>query len=117
MGRAVLMAVLAAASAAPAMGQAPTRIGPPLSAVSDSRPAPPREPPPLAFSASRREDGAIRQGMVGSWSLSPGVEAGIGLYSVTDDSRRAPETRRTWSPMDVGRRTERVAAVGLKLRF
>ena len=116
MGRAALIAALAAASAAPALAQAPARIGPPASLRSEGIPAPPRKPP-LAFSAARQEDGALRQGMVGSWALSPGVEAGVGLYSVTDDSRRAPETRRSWSPMDVGRRSERVAAVGLKLRF
>ena len=115
MSRPLASAALAAALAAsPALGQGPAQIGPPAPAQ-PSRSAP--KPPPVSFSYSEQEPGLVRQGMVGTLPLSPGISAGLGLYSVTDDSRRAPETRRTWSPMEVGRRSERVAAVGLKVRF
>jgi hypothetical protein len=101
------LALLAAALALPAPAAAQGQIGPP--ARPPARQAP--EPPPVAFSYSSRDSGLVQQGLVGTLPLSPGLSA------VTDDSRRSPETRRNWTPMEVGRRTERVAAVGLKLRF
>lgn len=107
------LALLAAALALPAPAAAQGQIGPP--ARPPARQAP--EPPPVAFSYSSRDSGLVQQGLVGTLPLSPGLSAGVGLFSVTDDSRRSPETRRNWTPMEVGRRTERVAAVGLKLRF
>ena len=115
MRRPTLIAAFAAALliAPPAFAQGQAQLGPPL------QHEPPRQPPqrtPVSFSYSEQE-GTIRKGLVGEWSLSESASAGVGLYSVTDDSRRSPETRRTWTGMEVGRRTERVAAVGLKLRF
>ena len=109
-----IAALAAALAASPASGQGQPQVGPP-DPSQPSRSAP--KPPPVSFSYSEQEPGLVRQGMVGTLPLAPGVSAGIGLYSVTEDSRRAPETRRFWSPMDVGRRSERVAAVGLKVRF
>ncbi len=119
MRRPASIAALAAAFllSAPAAGQGLAVSGPP--APAPERPVAPAGRPaaPVSFSYSQQEGGVIRQGMVGTLSLAPGVSAGVGLYAVTDDSRRAPETRRNWTPMEVGRRSERIAAVGLKLRF
>ena len=106
----LLVALLAAAIAGPASGEGP--VGP------TAAPAPVApERPPIAFSHASPDAGLVRQGLVGSLPLSPGLSAGIGLFSVLDEPKRPPETRRNWTPMEVGRRTGRVAAVGLKLRF
>lgn len=118
MKRPHLIGALAAALAAfPAAGQGLPQSGPPSALDRSAAPSLPRERLPLSFSHSEDDRGLVRQGMVGTVPLAPGISAGVGLFSVTDDSRKAPETRRSWSPMEVGRRTERVAAVGLKLRF
>jgi hypothetical protein len=45
------------------------------------------------------------------------VEAGVGLFSVTGNSRKAPEARRGWTVKEMSPRSENIAAVGVKLRF
>ena len=105
-----LVALLAAAVAAPAPGQ--SGIGPlPGSSV---RQSPGRPPAAIGYSAPAR---GLQQGLVGSWPISSGLSAGIGMFPVIEELKRPPETRRNWTPMEVGRRTGRVAAVGLRLRF
>ena len=118
MKRPHLIGALAAALAAfPAAAQGLPQSGPPVPLDQPRLPPPPGERPPVSLSYSEDDRGLVRQGMVGTLPIAPHLSAGIGLFSVTDDSRKAPETRRSWSPMDVGRRTERVAAIGLKIRF
>jgi hypothetical protein len=78
---------------------------------------------PAGLGLSRRtltqQDGspASRNGVVGSWSLSPGMQAGVGLFSVTADSRKQADTRRMPSTDSVAPKRQRIAAVGLSLSF
>jgi hypothetical protein len=78
---------------------------------------------PAGFGLSRRtltqQDGspASRNGIVGSWSLSPGMQAGVGLFSVTADGRKQADTRRMPSTDSVAPKRQRIAAVGLSLSF
>ena len=67
----------------------------------------------------REEDGssAIRRGLVGSWEVSEGLSAGLGLFAVTHDDQKEPEFRRNWTAKNVNPRNRKVAAVGLNLRF
>jgi len=61
---------------------------------------------------------ATRRGLIGSWPVSRNVEAGVGLFSVMGNGPRRPaENRRNWSVRDVTERDQRIAAVGVKLRF
>jgi hypothetical protein len=65
------------------------------------------------------EDGStiVRRGLIGNWAISSGLEAGVGLFSVSGGGRKQNETRRNWSVMDVTPKNENIAAVGMKLRF
>jgi hypothetical protein len=78
---------------------------------------------PAGLGLSRRtlaqQDGspASRNGIVGSWSLSPGMQAGVGLFSVTADGRKQADTRRMPSTGDVAPKRQRITAVGLSLSF
>ncbi len=73
----------------------------------------------LSRQTYRQEDGseAVRQGLVGSLPLAPGISADLGLFSVRHDDQKDPEFRRSWSAKNVGPRNRKVAAVGLNLRF
>jgi hypothetical protein len=81
------------------------------------------EDAPAGFGLSRRaltrQDGspASRNGVVGSWSLSRGIQAGVGLFTITADGRRQADTRRMPSTEGVAPRRQRVAAVGLNISF
>lgn len=76
-----------------------------------------RSAPEFSHFAQSAEASALRNGLIGSWAVSAGLSGGIGLYSVTDDSPKLPETRKNWSPMDVRAKSKRMAAVGVKLSF
>ncbi len=67
----------------------------------------------------REQDGsaAVASGLVRSWSVSPGMNAGLGLFTVTHEDQKEAEFRRNWSAKNVGPRNRRVAAVGLNVRF
>lgn len=67
----------------------------------------------------RIDDGssAVRRGLVGSWEVSEGLSAGVGLFAVTHEDQKEPEFRRNWSAKNIGPRNRKVAAVGLNLRF
>jgi hypothetical protein len=77
--------------------------------------------PGLVLSRERRleQDGSISigTGLVRSWSVSEGLSAGVGLFSVAHEDQREPEFRRGWNAKAVGPRNRRVAAVGLNVRF
>jgi len=61
---------------------------------------------------------ATRRGLVGTLPLSRNVEAVVGLFSVIGNGPRRPaESRRNWSVRDMTERDQRIAAVGVKLRF
>lgn len=65
-----------------------------------------------------RSDGsaATRNGIVGSMAVAPNMELGVGLFSVTRYKGERDFARS--EPMrDTGERRNRLAAVGLKLRF
>lgn len=66
-----------------------------------------------------QEDGSLilRRGLIGSWPISSGLEAGIGLFAVTGDGRKHNEFKRSWSAKDVTPKNGNIAAVGMKLRF
>jgi len=65
------------------------------------------------------EDGSrrVRKGMVGSWPVKGGLSVGVGLFSVTADARKQRQFRASADPMDMRGRRQRVAAVGMSLRF
>ena len=67
----------------------------------------------------QEEDGSssVRRGLVGSWEVSKGLSAGLGLFAVTHENQKEPEFRRNWSAKNVGPRDRKVAAIGLNLRF
>ncbi len=73
----------------------------------------------LSQQTFRQEDGTatVRNGLIGSVSVSPGVSAGLGLFSVTHEDQEEPEFKRGWNAKQVGPRNRKVAAVGLNLRF
>jgi|GEM_PF-6930281 len=73
----------------------------------------------LSRRALTRQDGtpASRNGVVASWSISPGMQAGVGLFSVTDERPRPAEMKRNWSARDVAPRHRNIAAVGVKVSF
>jgi hypothetical protein len=60
---------------------------------------------------------AVRQGLIGSWEISSGIEAGVGLFAIKGDNRKHNEFRRSWTAKDVTPRDANIAAVGMKLRF
>ena len=66
-----------------------------------------------------QQDGsqANRNGVVGSWSLANGVQAGVGLFSVTADGRKHADTSRMPSSDSVAPKRQRIAALGLSLSF
>jgi hypothetical protein len=66
-----------------------------------------------------QQDGSLanRSGVVGSWSLAPRVDAGVGLFSVTADARKQADTTRMPSTDSVAPKRRRIAAVGLKVSF
>ena len=67
----------------------------------------------------KEEDGSltVRRGLIGSWSISSGLEAGVGLFSVNGDGRKHNEFKRSWTVKDVTPKNANIAAVGIKLRF
>ena len=69
--------------------------------------------------AFTEEDGSqiVRKGLVGSWAISQGLSAGVGLFSVTGDARKQAEFKRTWNVKDVTPKNDHIAAVGVSLRF
>lgn len=67
----------------------------------------------------REEDGSmnVRRGLIGSWAISSGLEAGVGLFAVSGDGRKHSEFKRSWTVKDVTPKNGNVAAVGMKLKF
>lgn len=66
-----------------------------------------------------RSDGSVgvRSGIIGALPLAPNTELGVGIFSVTR-YKGEPDFRRTEPMRDVaGRPNNRLAAVGLKVRF
>jgi hypothetical protein len=59
----------------------------------------------------------VRRGIVGSVAIAKGVEVGLGLLSVSRYSRGEPSLRRLQPMRDVTGRDQRIAAVGVSLRF
>ena len=66
-----------------------------------------------------QQDGSsvIATGLIGSLPVTPGISAGLGLFSVAHEDQKEPEFRRSWSAKSLGPRSRRVAAVGLNVRF
>lgn len=60
---------------------------------------------------------AIQRGLIGSWGIAQGLEAGVGLFSVAGDGRKHNEFKRSWSVKDVTPKNENIAAVGMRFRF
>ncbi|MDP8912454.1 MAG: hypothetical protein M3N39_02620 [Pseudomonadota bacterium] len=67
----------------------------------------------------REEDGSVivRRGLIGSWTISSGLEAGVGLFAVNGDGRKHNEFKRSWTVKDLTPKNGNIAAVGMKLRF
>ena len=67
----------------------------------------------------REQDGSasVASGLVRSWAVTPGVSAGLGIFSVTHEDQKEPEFRRNWNPKNIGPRNRKAAAVGLNVRF
>jgi hypothetical protein len=65
-----------------------------------------------------REDGsrATRNGIIGSMPVAPNMELGVGVFAVTR-YKGEPDFKRTQPMRDVGERQNRLAAVGLKVKF
>lgn len=126
---ALLAAFLAAPAAGaqllvaePVLGSAPEEplVAAGAAQLSASRDA--SRPDALISVSSRsytQEDGSLilRRGLIGSWAISGGLEAGIGLFAVTGDGRKHNEFKRSWSAKDVTPKNGNIAAVGMKLRF
>ncbi len=66
-----------------------------------------------------QEDGsqASRHGLVGSMPITPNMNVGVGLFSVTRYSPKERDFKRAQPMRDVGERTGSLAAVGLSVRF
>ena len=125
-GAALLIALLAAPGAhaqllvAEPVLDAPPPVAPDVAQVSVSRDIfQSRGAVGLSNRSQTGLDGstATSRGLIGAWSLTPGLEAGVGLFSVTGDERRQQEMRRDWSAKQVTPRSRNVAAVGMKLKF
>ena len=67
----------------------------------------------------KEEDGSltVRRGLIGSWEIASGLEAGVGLFAVNGDGRKHNEFKRSWTVKDVTPKNANIAAVGIKLRF
>ena len=65
------------------------------------------------------EDGSqsVRKGMVGSWPVKGALSVDVGLFSVNADARKQRQFKASSDPLDMRGRRQRVAAVGLSLRF
>jgi hypothetical protein len=85
-------------------------------------------PPPgpdLGLRSQPEPDAVVpaRPGLIGSWSLSGAIAAGVGLFSVTADAARQMtdqkqrEFKRGWRVKEVGARDQNIAAVGVSLSF
>ena len=61
--------------------------------------------------------GGTSRGLIGSWPITAGLSAGLGLLEVNRDARRERALRRLQPMKDVGRQTDRIAAIGLNLSF
>lgn len=59
----------------------------------------------------------VRQGVVGSLPIADNASVGVGLYRVTRYSRGEPSFRSLRPMEDVDGRHQRIAAVGMSLRF
>ena len=114
---------LAAALMVGTAAEAQQLVGPPSPMFAPEPSASPRDEPRQAFGITRNTEidpvgqPLIRRGLIGRMPLAGNVEAGIGLYSVTGNKPRLPESRRNWSVREITPRDERIAAVGVKLRF
>ena len=107
--------------AEPVLGSAPEGLLIPADAaqVPVSRDTLGSDPRGSVASRSFREDGSVlvRRGLIGSWAISSGLEAGVGLFAVSGDSRKQSEFKRNWSAKDVAPKNGNIAAVGMKLNF
>ena len=67
----------------------------------------------------REQDGSalVASGLARNWTIAEGVNAGVGLFSVTHEDQKEPEFRRSWDAKSVAPRNRRVAAVGVNVRF
>ncbi len=106
----------------PLLGIAPA--GPSFQPPRIERPARPEMfPDQTGLGVSTRtyteHDGSIltRRGLIGSVGITSGLEAGVGLYSVTDAARKHNEFKRNWSFRDVTPKNHNIAAVGMRLKF
>lgn len=125
-------ALLAACFAAPA-GHAQILLAEPVLGYDQGAPLMPAEvaqlpvsrdmvrPERLDMSARilRGENGSAiaRRGLIGSWAISSGLEAGVGLFAVNNDGRKQNELKRNWTVKDVAPKNGNIAAVGMKLKF
>ena len=73
----------------------------------------------LSARTLKEEDGSVLlgHGLIGSWAISGGLEAGVGLFAVSGDGRKHNEFKRSWTAKDVTPKNGNIAAVGMKLRF
>ena len=102
----------------------PSLLGDSYVAGNDRATFVPRASAPGAnFSLTNRivveEDGSreVRKGVVGSWPVKGDLSVDVGLFSVTADARKQRQFKASADPMDMSGRRQRVAAVGLSLRF
>lgn len=59
----------------------------------------------------------VRQGVVGTMPITGNASIGVGLYRVTRYSRSEPNFKKLMPMEDVDGRHQRIAAVGMSLRF
>ena len=73
----------------------------------------------LSARTLKQDDGSLtlRRGLIGSWEISSGLEAGVGLFAVNGDGRKHNEFKRSWTAKDVTPKNGNIAAVGMKLNF
>jgi hypothetical protein len=80
-----------------------------------------RSDPRIKISTRTLQEGdgslTIRRGLIGSWAISSGLEAGVGLFAVDGDGRKHNEFKRNWTVKDVTPKSGNIAAVGMKLSF
>ena len=73
----------------------------------------------IASRTFTQPDGAItlQRGLIGSVEIARGLEAGVGLFSISGDARKINETKRGWSVKEVNPKRGNIAAVGMRFRF
>ncbi len=69
--------------------------------------------------AQPEQDGSTssQRGLVGSWEVRRGLEAGVGLFSITGNGRKHNEFKRDWTAKQVTPKNENIAAVGVRVKF